>query len=391
MKLVTIVGARPQFIKAAVLSRKVKQLAGSGVEEVIIHTGQHFDHNMSQAFFDELNIQKPKYNLDIHSTSHGDMTGRMLIQLEALLQREQPDVVVLYGDTNSTLAGALAASKLHIPIAHIEAGLRSFNKKMPEEVNRVLTDQVSDFLFCPTNTAKENLAKENIHQQVYISGDIMYDSFLYYKERVSDSSKDVLKKYNIEDSAFVLTTLHRAENIKDKSKLSHILNALGKINQNYPVLLPLHPATKEKIKQFGLQSALEGLELVPPLSYREMIALLIHCRAVITDSGGLQKETYFSQKPCLTIREETEWVETLTLGHNLLTPSTEQDILKHFEIQINRTFSSWPAHYGMGDSGEQILNTLIEAKKPLTALAPVTHMLSNRVKLVDRLKVYQYL
>lgn len=322
-KIVTVVGARPQFIKAAVVSRAIREhnmQAGAGsstIKEIIVHTGQHFDDNMSKVFFDEMDIPKPDYNLAINSTTHGAMTGRMLEKIEEILIKEKPDWVLVYGDTNSTLAGALAASKLHIPVAHVEAGLRSFNMKMPEEQNRILTDHISTKLFCPTDTAIKNLKNEGIEKGVHKTGDVMFDAFLYY-------SKLALEKYEKGTNAwrnlfgnlpedFILLTIHRAENTDDHTRLKNIVEAINETKRNF--VFPIHPRTRKIIEKLGI-SFDQHVKLIDPVGYLEMIYLENVCSMVVTDSGGVQKEAYFAKKPCVTLRDETEWVETVESGWN---------------------------------------------------------------------------
>ena len=309
MKIVTVIGARPQFIKASSLSREISKHAA--IDEVIIHTGQHFDKNMSKIFFDEMEIPIPKYNLEINSLSHGAMTGRMLEEIEKVLLIEKPDWLVVYGDTNSTLAGALAAKKMHIKVAHIEAGLRSFDSKMPEEINRILTDNISDMLFCPTESAIENLTNEGFFKKnvkIVKCGDIMYDSAMYYKNKAKNSL-DIT-------NGFILATIHRQENTDDREKLSKIIssfNELVKLGER--IILPIHPRTKKLIEKFNLKV---DFTIIEPVGYLEMIDLLDKCKIVITDSGGLQKEAYFFNKFCITLRDTTEWVELIENEVNIL-------------------------------------------------------------------------
>ena len=289
MKILTIIGARPQFIKAATLSRVIR--GRDDIEEVIVHTGQHFDANMSSIFFEQMDIPEPDYNLDINSLNHGAMTGRMLAGIEKIIMKERPDVVVVYGDTNSTIAGALAAKKLHIPVAHVEAGLRSFNMKMPEEINRIMTDRISDYLFCPTSTAVENLTKEGFDNDVvHIEniGDVLLDAALFYSRREKKPEIQVPHR-------FILSTVHRAENTNDLCRLRNIINSLNEINDDIPVIVPMHPRTQKIISGNKLSV---DFTVIDPVGYLEMIYLLKRCSLVITDSGGLQKEAFFFQKPC---------------------------------------------------------------------------------------------
>ncbi|MDA3813124.1 MAG: UDP-N-acetylglucosamine 2-epimerase (non-hydrolyzing), partial [Candidatus Cloacimonetes bacterium] len=309
MKLITIIGARPQFIKAAAVSREIAK--HGDIEEIIIHTGQHFDANMSEIFFDQMQIPKPDYNLEINSLSHGAMTGRMIEKIEEVLLKEKPDWVLVYGDTNSTIAGSLAAKKLHIKVAHVEAGLRSFNRNMPEEINRILTDKISDLLLCPTDTAVQNLQNEGIGKnslaQIVKCGDVMQDAAIFYSKKAQKPKMDLPKK-------FILATIHRAENTDDPKRLTSIFNALNKISHEIPIILPLHPRTK--IKSKNLKFKIENLQLVDPVGYLEMIYLLKNCSLVMTDSGGLQKEAFFFEKPCITLRDETEWIVLIENGFN---------------------------------------------------------------------------
>jgi len=320
MKLVTIIGARPQFIKAAAVSRAVAERGG--IREVIVHTGQHYDANMSDIFFEELAIPRPDHNLGIGGGTHGAMTGRQLEAIERVLLDEKPDMVLVYGDTNSTLAGALAAVKLHIPVAHVEAGLRSFNRKMPEEINRVLTDHASDLLFAPTSTAMKNLACEGIpSERAHLVGDVMYDACLFYRDRAR--VPDWFGALGIDEGDFVLATVHRAENTDDPARLAGILDGLGGCGR--PVILPVHPRTRNRIDSLGIALAAD-LHLMPPVGYLEMVWLEKHCAVVATDSGGVQKEAYFHGKPCVTLRDETEWVELVEAGVNVLVGASEKYI-----------------------------------------------------------------
>jgi UDP-GlcNAc3NAcA epimerase len=309
--ILTIVGARPQFIKASPVS---SALTATGLHEILVHTGQHFDEEMSAVFFEELNIPSPAYNLEINGLGHGAMTGRMLERLEGVMLAERPDLVLVYGDTNSTIAGALAAAKLHIPLAHVEAGLRSFNRHMPEEVNRVVTDHLSTLLFCPTQTAVRNLAAEGITSGVYAVGDVMYDTTLAAVVRAEQCSK-ILETLELEPRSYAVSTIHRAENTDDPDRIMNILAWLMNAAQKLPVILPLHPRTRKLI---GAQSFSPRIRVVEPLGYLDMTRLVHHAAAVFTDSGGLQKEAYFHRVPCVTLRDETEWIETVNAGWNRL-------------------------------------------------------------------------
>lgn len=313
LKILTIVGARPQFIKAAAVSRAIRET--DGLTEVMVHTGQHFDPNMSDVFFEELDISKPQHHLDIHGGGHADMTGRMLIAIEPILIAEKPDWVVVYGDTNSTLAGSLAASKLHIPVAHVEAGLRSFNRRMPEEINRVVTDHLATLNFCPTTVAVANLAAEGVTKGVHHVGDVMYDATLFVTDKAEQSST-ILTDLGLLPKQYALATIHRAENTDDREQLLAVVRFLQDQSRKYPVVLPLHPRTRQAASRMGV--GLDGLKIIDPVGYFEMAKLLRNAVEVYTDSGGLQKEAYFHRVPCTTLRDETEWTETITHGWNRL-------------------------------------------------------------------------
>ncbi|MFN5169240.1 MAG: non-hydrolyzing UDP-N-acetylglucosamine 2-epimerase [Cyclobacteriaceae bacterium] len=353
MKIVTVLGARPQFVKAAPVSRA---LAKAGLHEVIVHTGQHYDPNMSDVFFSEMDIPAPHYNLDIHGGHHGAMTGRMLEKIESVLLTEKPDVVLVYGDTNSTLAGALAAAKLHVPVAHVEAGLRSFDMKMPEEVNRILTDRVSTYLFCPTSTAVANLQNEgyqNFPCRIEQCGDVMYDAVLHYRPKIAAKSK-VMQQLGLK-SGFVLATLHRAENTNDLNRLKSICAALAEIHREVPVVLPLHPRTQALVKanNIGLP-----VTVIDPVGYFDMLALLENCQLVLTDSGGLQKEAYFFQKFCITLRDQTEWTELVEAGVNRLAGADQSTIVNLFATVRNQPVSTTNPLYGDGHAAEKIAAVL---------------------------------
>lgn len=355
-KIVTIVGARPQFIKAAAISRIVRSEYAEEVEEVIVHTGQHYDENMSKVFFEELDIPQPKYNLEISGGLHGAMTGRMLEAVEKVLLEERPDWVLIYGDTNSTLAGALAAAKLHIPVAHVEAGLRSFNMRMPEEVNRILSDRVSTLLFCPTETAVANLKAEGVTAGVHNVGDVMYDVALYYRNRAKAEST-VLGELGLSEGGFALATCHRAENTDDPLRLREIVSALGEISQTSPVVLPLHPRTRKLIDDHGLKDELASVKVVAPLPFLDMVALEQAAKIILTDSGGVQKEAFFYGVPCITMRDETEWTETVTCGMNRLVGASRDAILSAtFCISNNLSICKKP--FGDGTASNQIVARL---------------------------------
>lgn len=348
-KIITVLGARPQFIKAAVISRELTQLT-NGIEEHILHTGQHFDGNMSDIFFDQMSIPRPRYHFDIHGLSHGAMTGRMLENIESVLLRERPQLVLVYGDTNSTLAGALAASKLHIPIAHVEAGLRSGNMKMPEEINRILSDRISNLLFCPTSQAMKNLDNEgfaNLSATCIQSGDVMEDAALYYASQVDS-------KRQLSAESYVLATLHRQENTDDPEILSNWINALNLIHRSHKVIMPLHPRTRQKLEQAKLKVDFETLE---PQGYLEMIQLTKNADLVVTDSGGLQKEAFFFSKFCLTMRNETEWTELIEHGYNFLCQNGE-DLISRFHQMVNKAYPLKENLYGNGTAGKKIVQSI---------------------------------
>ncbi|RMG77071.1 MAG: UDP-N-acetylglucosamine 2-epimerase (non-hydrolyzing) [Bacteroidetes bacterium] len=348
-KILTIVGARPQFVKAAALSRELRK--HPSIQELIVHTGQHFEKNMSDIFFEEMEIPKPHYNLEINSLSHGAMTGRMLEEIEKVILKEKPDWVLVYGDTNSTIAGALAAKKLHVKVAHVEAGLRSFNIQMPEEVNRILTDRISDVLFCPTQTAVKNLHNEgfkNIDADIVLSGDVMQDAALFYASKLHEKE---LQTSDFQDN-FILCTLHRAENTDDKNRLSQIVEALNEIHHTIkPVVLPLHPRTKKKLDEHNLK--LE-VNTVNPLGYFDMINLIQKCDLVMTDSGGLQKEAFFFKKHCVTLRDQTEWVELLENGFNTLAGADKTLIIQSVSDMLNKISDFDKDLYGKGKATQRI-------------------------------------
>jgi len=325
VKILSIVGARPQFIKSAPVSKYFRQM---GVEELIIHTGQHYDDNMSEIFFNELGIPQPFLNLGVGSYLHGKQTGIMLEKIENVLLKEKPNLILVYGDTNSTLAGALAACKLNIPIGHIEAGLRSYNKKMPEEHNRVLTDHCSNILFCPTQTALDNLKIEGLCDNTHLVGDTMYDALLQFLD-LAEKGSNVLDKLNLTSKKYILATIHRPYNTDDQYKLNQIILALSSITDK--VILPLHPRTREKIKEFGISVNKSKLTIIDPVGYVDMIVLENNSKAVVTDSGGVQKEAYFCGVPCVTVRPETEWVETIEDGWNVLANANSAEIIDKVE------------------------------------------------------------
>jgi UDP-GlcNAc3NAcA epimerase len=360
MKLISIVGARPQFVKAAVISRAIRQYNAfekGTIKEIIVHTGQHYDENMSNVFFQELELPEPQYNLKVGSGPHGKMTGIMLEEIEEVLIEEKPDCVLVYGDTNTTLAGALAASKLYLPLAHVEAGLRSYNRKMPEEINRVLTDHASDFLFCPTRTAVDNLKKENIIDGVFLVGDIMYDSFLLYKEMAASKSK-ILQQLNLTKGSYCLATVHRAENADDPSLLMNIFDAFIELaNDGCPFIIPIHPRTRRIIDKLPLNSEVESkIHIIDPLGYLDMICLASNAKVIFTDSGGVQKEAYFERVPCVTLRNETEWEETLSGGCNRLVGKETRTIVEGFRMAHEGFPLKFQDHFGNGFAGEKIVH-----------------------------------
>ncbi len=344
MKVVTIIGARPQFIKASVISRLAK--SDPTFDDLIVHTGQHYDANMSDIFFEELGIPKPKYNLEVGSGLHGAQTAKMLQGIEEVLMKEKPDAVLVYGDTNSTVSGALAASKLHIPIAHVEAGLRSFNRKMPEEINRIATDHISDILFAPTQNAMNLLRKEGLADKSFLSGDIMYDSVLYYQQTA-------FKKYQstaLPFEEYYLATIHRQENTDDVQKLQQLFTAFSNLDK--PVLMPLHPRTRKLIENINYS---KNILIIEPVGYLELLHLLSHSAKVLTDSGGLQKEAFFLSKPCITLRDETEWVETLDNGWNYVLGCKINEILEKAKLPIPTAKNDY---FGDGNAGKRIIEYL---------------------------------
>jgi UDP-GlcNAc3NAcA epimerase len=359
VKVVSVVGARPQFIKAAAVSRVLR--AEPGVREVLVHTGQHYDDNMSRVFFEELEIPEPDYHLGIGGGTHGQNTGRMLEAIEGVLLKEKPDWVLVYGDTDSTLAGALAAVKLHIPVAHVKAGLRSFNRRMPEEINRVLTDHAADLLFAPTEAAVRNLLREGIPEsRIHLVGDVMYDAALYYGARAERESR-VLERLGLHPKGYVLATVHWAENTDDPERLGAILEALAEVHRELPVVFPVHPRTRKRAEAFGLGGYLEGVLAVEPVGYLDMVMLEKNARLIATDSGGVQKEAFFYRVPCVTLREETEWVELVELGWNrLCPPSDPQAIVPCIWSSVRSTRACPPEAelYGGGQASKRIADML---------------------------------
>lgn len=348
MKVVTVIGARPQFIKAAAVSRLMRQ----EFTEVIVHTGQHYDENMSDVFFRELAIPEPDYNLGVGSGTHGAQTGEMLARIETVLLDEKPDWMLVYGDTNSTLAGALAAAKLHIPIAHVEAGLRSFNREMPEEINRILTDHLSSLLFCPSEIALQHLAQEGIIQGIHVVGDVMADTLLYAAKRAEQHS-NILQQLGLVPGKYLLATVHRAENTDHTDRLRTILQAFAAAKE--PLIFPVHPRTRQRISNLGLGSILmdSQVHLIDPLGYLDMVRLEQSARMILTDSGGIQKEAYWLKIPCVTLRDETEWVETVKAGWNRLVGADCQEIIA--AVQKFMPPSDHPVLYGDGQAAQGIV------------------------------------
>lgn len=375
MKILTIVGARPQFVKAAMVSKAILENEHffENIEEIILHTGQHYDENMSRIFFEQLEIPEPRYNLQVGSGSHGDTTSRMLFGIEKVIISENPDWVLVYGDTNSTLAGALAAAKLHVPVCHVEAGLRSFNKKMPEEINRVLTDHVSHLLLCPTTTAVNNLKNEGITEGVHLVGDVMYDATLTFG-KIAEKQSTILNDLELTKKSYYLATVHRAENTDFPARLKEIFGAFAEIaSKDCPLVLPLHPRTKAAMHENNLiprpfasrfrQTLPEvhkldinaNIYLIPPVSFLDMAMLEKHARVILTDSGGVQKEAYFHETPCVTLRDETEWTETVEAGWNRFVGA---DSAKIVNSVLHRTSGKKIEEYGNGFSAHAILKCL---------------------------------
>jgi len=357
MKVLTVVGARPQFVKAAVVSRALARR--EDVRETILHTGQHFDRALSEVFFQELGIPEPAYNLGIGGGTHGQNTGRMLEGIERVLLDERPNWVLVYGDTDSTLAGALAAVKLHLPVAHVEAGLRSFNRRMPEEINRVLTDHAADLLLAPTPTAVENLRREGLPEaRVRWVGDVMYDAALHFG-RLADRASTVLERLGLEPRGYVLATVHRAENTDDPARLQAVFEGLSRVAAELPVVLPLHPRTRKALERLGwLERARERLRLIEPVGYLDMVALEKNARLIATDSGGVQKEAYFFGVPCVTLRDETEWVELVEAGWNILAPPSDAKAVAD-TIRAHMDSRGAPVEaYGDGHAAERIVSEL---------------------------------
>ena len=383
MKLVTIIGARPQIIKAAALSRAIKTHYADRIQEIIVHTGQHYDDNMSQVFFDELGIPHPDYNLHVGSASHGVQTARMTEGIEEILLKEKPDFIVLYGDTNSTLAGAVAAAKIHIPVVHIEAGLRSFNKAMPEEINRIVCDHCSTLLFTPTKAGLENLKREGFpidesgvstgskaaaptidNPKVYHCGDIMYDNSLYFAN-IAEEKTNIIQRLGLKEKIFILATIHRDSNTDHSERLSAIFRALVHLSKETQIVLPLHPRTAKLMKanlDESLQkqiSSCQNIQILPPISFLEMIALERHAQLIMTDSGGVQKEAYFFKKPGIILRPETEWVEIVETGNAILTDADEVRIMQAWQHFKNNPPTTFPEIFGDGHAAEFMLEQIL--------------------------------
>ncbi|NLV17944.1 MAG: UDP-N-acetylglucosamine 2-epimerase (non-hydrolyzing) [Bacteroidetes bacterium] len=378
MKLINIVGARPQIIKASAISRAIRLHFADRINEITIHTGQHYDKEMSAVFFDELEIHKPDYNLEVGSASHGRQISMMIIGIEEILTKEKPDCVLLYGDTNSTLAGAVAAAKLQFPIVHIEAGLRSFNKKMPEELNRIVSDHSSTLLFAPTNAAFKNLIREGFRPEnsppytldnpkIYLTGDIMYDNSLFFASLAEKKKKGFLRELDIDRDNFILTTIHRDINTDNIQRLQTILTTLKSLAEKYSIkfVMPLHPRTISSLK-INLDKVYKELvsfdliKIVPPVSFLEMTLLEKTAKIIITDSGGVQKESHFFKKPCIVLRKETEWIELVNNGTTVLVDADEDKIRNEFErIMADQSDFSYPTFYGDGRTAEFILNEVL--------------------------------
>ena len=358
MNILTVTGARPQFIKSAVVSSALQK---RGILEYLVHTGQHFDENMSKIFFDEMGIAKPYANLGITGGTHGKMTGEMLVKIEEVILEQQPDWVLVYGDTNSTLAGCLAASKLNIPCAHVEAGLRSDNRKMPEEINRILTDHACDLLFAPTKIAHDRLLSERIEENKIVrTGDVMLDAALTFKKIALSKSK-IISDLNLDGQRYALCTIHRAENVDDINVLDWICKGLNGLSKELPIILPLHPRTKSRLEKFSLLDLISPLvRLIPPVGFLDILALQSLSSLIVTDSGGMQKEAFFQKKPCVTVRSETEWTELLEGGHNRLAKPLKDEIRDKAQLALNANLD-WSINlYGDGKSSETIADSLLE-------------------------------
>ena len=348
MKIATVVGVRPQFIKMAPVSKELRK----HFDEIVIHTGQHYDYEMNKVFFDELNIPEPDYHLGVGSGSHGYQTGEMLKRIEEVLMEEKPDFVSTYGDTNSTLAGALAGAKLHIKVGHVEAGMRSFDKSMPEEINRVLVDHCSDLLFCSTKTAVENLRREGITDGVYLTGDVMVDSLLYNKE-IAECKSAILNDLDLKSIEYLVATVHRASNTDNKENLKNMVDAFLEVDKT--IIFPMHPRTEKFLKEYGLYDKLkESVKLIKPLGYLDFLKLMNHAKKIITDSGGIQKEAYILKVPCITLRENTEWVETVEDGWNVLAGANKKRIIK-MVTNFEPLFKTHKDRFGSGNASREIV------------------------------------
>ena len=357
MKITTVVGARPQFIKMTQVSRELRRC----FEEVVIHTGQHYDYEMNEVFFDELNIPEPDYHLGVGSGSQGYQTGEMVKRIEEVLLEEKPDVVLVYGDTNSTLAGALVAAKLHIKVGHVEAGMRSFDRTMPEEINRILADHCSDLLFCSTGTAVKNLKREGITKGVYLTGDVMVDSLLYNKE-IAESKSAILNDLDLKSEKYLVATIHRAGNTDIKENLRNIVDAFSEVEER--IIFPVHPRTVKVLKEYGLYNKLKAsVKLIKPLGYLDFLKLMNHAEKIITDSGGIQKEAYILKVPCITLRENTEWVETSDDGWNVLVGANREKIVKMVKVfePLSETHED---RFGRGDASKKVVEVLRDKWKP---------------------------
>jgi UDP-GlcNAc3NAcA epimerase len=378
IKLLNIVGARPQIIKSSAISRAIRTSFGDKISEIVVHTGQHYDREMSDVFFDELEIQQPDYNLGVGSAGHGKQTSLMITGIEDVIVSEKPDCIILYGDTNSTLAGAVAASKLHFPVIHIEAGLRSFNKRMPEEINRIVSDHCSTLLFAPTHAAFKNLMAEGFRPEnsppytidnpkIYFTGDIMYDNSLFFAGLAEKKKSTFLDDTGLERDKFILVTIHRDLNTDDTRRLQLILQSLKDLSEKHDItmLMPLHPRTintlRSKLPDFFSEiSSASRIKIVPPVSFLEMILLEKNCRLIVTDSGGVQKESHFFRKPCIVLRKETEWIELVNNGTAKLVDADTQRLSEEFQYFLNRDQElDYPAFYGNGRTAEFILREIL--------------------------------
>ncbi|MDD4576428.1 MAG: UDP-N-acetylglucosamine 2-epimerase (non-hydrolyzing) [Bacteroidales bacterium] len=381
IKILTIIGARPQIIKAAAISRAIKNEFDSKIQEILVHTGQHYDSNMSDVFFSEMGIPKPHYNLNVGSMSHAQQTAKMMVGIEELICSEKPDYLLVYGDTNSTLAGALSAAKLHLPVIHVEAGLRSFNKSMPEEINRIMTDHASTLLFTPTKTGFQNLLKEGFlnteiknadvdHPAIFHCGDVMLDNSLFFKEK-AETDSSILQKLNLKTNEFVLCTIHRDNNTDIKERLTDIVSAILEIAQknNIQIVLPLHPRTAKKLPEildnqlYNDFTTAEKIKITEPVSFFDMIQLESNSTLIMTDSGGVQKEAFFFKKPCLIMRSETEWVEIVDAACAKIVDANREKIIENFNLYLNKQNLVFPDIFGNGKAAEFICKKIIEHGK----------------------------